>query len=322
MKTKKSLVITALSLATALAILSPSAFAAQPIPLNLQMGGIITNAGNQHYVISSGYHAAAGMVGDVPLSSAQAKYSLDASVVGLSTFGTASLDLKAGSQSLHADIFIIDEMPAAVFPLDSAFGNCVTNCNSEIPLMFLGFASITIPGASPFILPVGIESAYWNPFGGPIVITSLESDTPFLTLLVTYNVATIDWTGVQLQGILGGAFGSEGVTGYYILTSNSHENLVVGNEQDSGTIAFAGIAVNALNAAGSYSGTTKFSLAGSVDCSTLTGLPEGTCTATGATSNGVFHMNGATGLKLIGSFSTMWSVPSLTTITTVSANVV
>lgn len=323
MRTKKSLAVTALSLATALAIISPSAFAAAPTQINLGMAGIITNAGSQNYVIQSGYHEVAGIVNGVPLSSAQAKYSVEASVVGLTTSGFGSIELRAGSQSLQAQILIVDEIPASVFPLASNGDSCTIGCNSEVPLMFVGVAAITMSDGTAMTLPIAIESAYWNPFGGPIVISTLEDPAnPFLTLIVTYNVATIDWSGVQLQGVVGGTYGSEGVSGVYGLVSNSHENLVAGNEHDSGQIGFAYMSDPALNAAGTYSGNTKFNLAGSMDCSGVTGLPEGTCTSTGATSSGVFNMLGATGLKITGSFTTIWSVPSITATTSVSARAI
>ena len=324
MRTKKSLAITALSLATALAILSPSALAATQTTLNLGMGGIITNAGNQHYVVSGGI-LDYGILGGNEIAPESISFSVNSQVSGLNTHGSGSLSVPMGSGALTASIVINGEVAAGVFPIDiTTFANCDPStqaCTSEIPAMFTGFATIHVPGQNkPIQLPIGIESPYWNPLGGMIFITSLESLTsPTLFLLVNYTSATIDWTGVQLQGMVTGTYGAGSVNGYYSLVSNSHEDLMLGTEQDSGLIAFFGMSEPLLNTHGTYSGSTSFDFTGAYDCSTMFQFPDGTCTATGATSIGNFQMVGTHGVKITGSFDTFWSVPSLTTTTSVSA---
>ncbi len=321
MKTKKSLSLALLSTVTAIFLLSPGVAAASPQPLNMNIQGMIVGAGSQQYAIAGShlvYGSFAGQAISGPIS-----YRVDANVSGLQTSGSASITLGSGPQQMKVSIQISDEIPAAVFPLNPDFSNCVSGCTSEIPVLFTGIATITTHGSSqPTVLPIGIESAYWNPFGGPIVITSLDSPTnPTLLLIVTYNTATIDWSQVQLQGIVSGTFGSNAIFGGYATLTNSHENLVAGTEQDSGQIFLIGMSDSSLSAQGRLSGTTSFTLAGSQDCSSAFGLPEGTCTSTGATSSGHFQMTSTGGNKIVGSFNTAWSVPSLFTTTTAIAQV-
>ena len=132
----------------------------------------------------------------------------------------------------------------------------------------------------------------------------------------------------KITVILGGTFGAEPVGGYYTTVSNSQENLVVGTEQDSHLISFVGMSDPTLNAKGTFTGSTTFSLDGSFDCANpssplyFPGLPEGTCTATGATSLGTFQMTGGHGAHITGAFATQWSTPSLFTYTVVQGTVV
>jgi hypothetical protein len=72
-----------------------------------------------------------------------------------------------------------------------------------------------------------------------------------------------------------------------------------------------------LNAKGGFFGHTTFTLAGSFDCATDFELPPKTCTATGATSDGSFWMLGGKNSLISGTYHTVWSVPSLFTMTTV-----
>ena len=322
MKTTKTASLALLATFATVMLLTPSVMAATNTPLNLTENGIITNAGSQAYVLQGG-QLVYGVIAGQQLGPEGISFSVNAKVAGLGTSGSGSLSFAAGSESVSASIVINGEIQAQAFPLSASSGYtaCTVGCHSQVPLLFTGIATITGAGR-PMILPVGIESAYWNPFGGPIVITSLDSQTnPTLLLVVTYNVATINWSRVQLQGIASGTFGAQSVSGSYVTTTNSFENLVTGIEQDSGKIAFTGMSVPSLDAVGTLQGTTTFNLVGSIDCSPLTGLPEGTCTATGASSLGTFQMSGLHGLSISGSYSTVWSVPSLFTTTTVVATV-
>lgn len=322
-------------------------------PLTLGLGGLVTNAGTQHYELSGGKLVSGSFMGN-PLSAGHLGFSLDATVQGFSISGEGSLKLSTGSgENGHHDghdgsnlnngnnggdenngnggislqISITGAVPAAIFPLTST-GNCVISsgtCNSEIPLLFTGVATFDSGnGGAPGPLPIGIESAYWSPFHGPIVITSLDDPiNPTLFLVVTYDEATIHWSGVQLQGEILGTFGTESVSGGFVQTTDSFENLVTGHEFDRGTIAFA-MSDPALTSQGFFIGHSSFDLTNSFDCTQpplSLPLPPGTCTATGLTSDGFFHMENSQDATISGSYHTVWTVPALSTTTTVSASV-
>ena len=320
MKTKKSISLALLSVAAVLLLFSPTALAATSTPLNLGIGGIITNAGSQVYSFRGG--AASGEVLGNPLKTgASVNYHFAATVSGLTTSGSGHITVPAsaytgGHGAIVVSIQINSQTPAAVFPLDSSGNNCVEGCTSEIPLVFEGTATISNQGQSVTV-PVTVESPYWNPFGGPIFIAT---DDGSLYLIVNYDSASILWTGVVLQGLIQGTYGTSVVTGQYQTTSTSFENLKAGTETDAGIMVFAGMSVPSLNAVGGFTGKTTIPTAGSFDCSPYLGLPEGTCTATGANSNGSFLLIGQ-GSVIKGSYSTTWSIPSLTTTTLATASV-
>ena len=311
------------------------------VPLSLTLQGQITNAGSQFYSFGGG-QLVEGSVFGTNLSPGHLNFNLFASVHGLSVSGRGSLVLST-SQGGHSDhdhdpgtglsaqIYINGAVPAAIFPITvtslTSYASCdptSQHCNSEIPILFTGVATIMSDGAHHAQqIPIAVESPYWSPFGGPIVITSLDSSTnPTIFLVVSYDTASIQWMGVQLQGMIAGTFGTEGVTGSYGQVVNSQENLVAGAEIDGGTIAFVGMSDPVLNAHGFLFGHTGFSLAGSFDCSSEFGLPEGTCTATGATSDGSFSMIGSQVVFVSGTYHTVWSVPSLFTQTIVLGAVI
>ena len=290
--------------------------------LSLTLQGMITNAGSQSYSIGGGKLILGSLFGQ-ELTSTRVSFSVVAAVHGLqSASGFGSLQVGSG---FSARISITGAIPAAIFPITvisaKSYSNCdpqAQKCNSEIPLFFTGVATVQSKGGSSTHIPIAIESPYWSPLGGPIVITSLDSPTdPSIFLVVSYSSATILWSGVQLQGGVAGAFGSGSVTGAYSQTVNSWENLVSASESDYGTIAFVGMSNPVLNAKGAFVGHTTFSLKDSFDCSSQFELPEGTCTATGATSDGSFWMIGGQSSLISGTYHTDWSVPSLFTVTTV-----
>jgi len=127
---------------------------------------------------------------------------------------------------------------------------------------------------------------------------------------------------VQVEGQFGGTVGQTSVSGDYASLSNSFENLVSGSEQDAGTVTFANTSGPMPDSSGPLLGSTMISLAGSYSCAApLSALPEGTCLATGATSSGTFFAFGGAGVVVSGAYSTVWSVPSLTTTTTVTGSV-
>jgi len=283
---------------------------------------MIMNAGNQNYAFGGGHLVQGSLFGNA-IPPAKVSFDIDAAVHGLQSVSGWGF-LQVGGFS--ARISITGAIPAAIFPITvtspTTFSNCdptTQTCNSEIPLFFTGIATVQSKlGSSPAQIPIAIESPYWNPFGGPIVITSLDSAKhPSIFLVVSYDSATIYWAGVQLQGEISGSLGTESVAGSYGQTVTSWENLVSASESDWGSIAFVGMTDPILNANGGLLGHTTFSLAGSFDCAPEFGLPEGTCTATGATSDGSFWMVAGHSSLIRGTYHTVWSVPSLFTMTTV-----
>jgi len=292
------------------------------VPLNLGLAGLITSAGNQQYGLFGG-QLVDGIVNGQPVSPGPISFSLNAEVHGLSVGGRGSLNVNG----FNAWITINSAIPAAIFPLSATGDNCDPTsgtCNSEIPLLFTGTAYINSGDGDPVQVPIGIESAYWDPLGGPIVITSLDPSGFTFSFVVTYSAATITWSGVQLQGAFQGTLGNEPVSGLYNQVTFSQENLLKGTESDFGSIVFAGATDPSLDARGFFFGHTAFTAAGGMDCSAPPfdfPLPEGTCLATGATSNGSFYMSGGQGTFIHGTYATIWSVPSLFTQTTVIASV-
>jgi hypothetical protein len=294
----------------------------QSVPLTLGLAGLITNAGDQQYELGGGY-LVSGQVNGQPVSPGPIRLELDARVHQLSVSGEGTLQLSRG---FNARITIDGAIPAAIFPLSPTLANCdptSETCNSEIPLIFTGSASVNTGRGDSVHVPIGIESAYWDPLGRPIVISSLGTGGFTFSFVVTYNVATITWTGVQLQGGFEGTLGNEPVAGAYNQVTFSHENLLKGTEQDFGTIAFAYATDPSLDGHGLFFGHTSFTAKGGMDCSMPPfnfPLPEGTCLATGATSDGSFFMSGGQGAFILGVYVTIWSVPSLFTQTSVLAS--
>jgi hypothetical protein len=338
MKTMKKASLALLSSIAALLIFSPAALAASSSqPLNLTVNGIITNAGSQIYSFSGGTVAAPGNVGpDVLSPGTSINFQVSAFVRQLNTNGHGSISDGKSTVS----ITINGENPAAVFPLDPTGNNCASNCNSQIPFAFTGMAVISSQGQGqggwgqgddegqqgnqPTGVPILIESPYWNPGGAPILIVSLDSPTtPSIFLIVSYSHATIDWFGVTVSGTVSGTLGGYTglVQGAYSSVTISHEDLVAGVEHDAGTISFSSMTPSSLNANGFLGGTTNIANPGA-DCSSFFGMPTGSgiCLLTGATSSGSFYMFGHGG-SIKGTYSTVWSTPSLFTTTTVAATV-
>jgi hypothetical protein len=337
MKTSKTVTLAVLSAMSALIILSPTALAATTTPMVMGGGGIIVNAGTQSYSFSGGAVAQGEVLGNLINPGAHINFHVSALVSGLSTSGSGQITIPAsgvsgGHGAVVVQIQISGENAAAVFPLNQDGSSCTTLCTSEIPILFTGEATISSTGHS-FSVPIAIESPYWNPFGGPIVITSEESNTPALFLVATYNSANINWNQVVLQGQVFGSYGLEQVSGYYTTITNSNENLFAGKEVDSGQIAFVGMTDTSLNGAGTLKGSTTIPAiqlgVNAFDCTSAYALAlgiswpfgPGTCTLTGASSGGSFHMSLANGAHLSGAYQTSWSVPSLTTGTSFTATV-
>jgi len=291
------------------------------VPLTLGLEGLITNAGNQAYWLGGG-QLVSGVINGEPVSPGHMNFGLTARVHNLAVNGWGFLELSG----FNAQITINGAIPAAIFPLSPDGSNCDPTsgaCNSEIPLYFTGMAFVNTGNGDPVQVPIGIESAYWDPLGNPIVITSLEPGGFTFSFVVAYSSATITWSGVQLQGGFEGTLGNEPVSGAYSQVTFSQENLLRGTESDFGTIAFADASDASIDGQGHFFGHTTFTAAGGVDCSMPPfnfPVPEGYCLATGATSNGSFSMTVGHGAFILGTYQTIWSVPSLFTTTTVIAS--
>jgi len=322
-----------------LLVASPAAAAASsttnehqggPTNLTLGLAGEITGAGSQHYELDGG-QLVSGTVEGQSVSPGRISFDIGAQVHDLTVSGQGSLQLSNG---FRARITINDAIPAAFFPL-GCDPTVAGACDSEIPLVFTGMASVQTGKGDPIEVPIGIESAYWDPLGLPIVVASLNTVGFTFSLVVSYNMATINWTGVQLDGGFEGYLGAEPVTGLYHQVTYSEENLLKGTEFDSGSITFYGASDNTLNGNGFFFGHTSFTLAGELPCtevfppsSPIYELPTSVyttilsnCIATGATSYGAFFMAGGEGSFIFGVYETVWSVPSIGTETTVIASV-
>jgi hypothetical protein len=163
-------------------------------------------------------------------------------------------------------------------------------------------------------LPMQFESAFLNPFGGPIFLASSGGE---IFVVSTYSEARVTWTGTQLGGAVAGSLAGNPVAGSFGMTVNAVEDLKNGVEEDQGTIAFLGMSDPSLNAAGQFEGSSIIP-AGS-DCSAAFGLPPGTCQLTGFSSQGEFSQSAALGGSIHGEYSTQWTVPAVAFTSTVSA---
>jgi hypothetical protein len=285
--------------------------------LNIQNGGII-NAGPQKWTMSGGVLGAALDTASPVLAAAtwtSVSYSMSANVNGLTSSGTFGLHLlgttAAGQRiAVRVHTTINESIPAVCFPSYSVTGVCATGDTSEIPAYFIanGYLRIeTGTNLSPkYEVTLVIEDAALNPFGAPIVITSMDGS--FL-VVATYSHAKTVWQGVQTGGTLTGTLGSTPVTGSFIQNIRTVEDYVTGNSTDSGQISLVGMTPSYLDAKGHFQGTSTIPTTGMVDCSPP-GLP-GTCTETGYSSTGTFSMD-PNGVRLSGNYAVMWPEPSIT----------
>ncbi|MDA4121358.1 MAG: hypothetical protein OK404_03000 [Thaumarchaeota archaeon] len=317
--------------------------------LSLALNGVILDAGTGDYSHQGGEVVAASLLGTpVDPSNAQMDYSLQAHVVGLSVFGSAQFDLSVNwnngsSSNVHGDAVIGDMVPAEMFPT-----GCTTpgvDCFSAIPGFFLGFAAVTVTTCqahhdnsdgqssdssgdghdhrhgsdcatvAQMTLPMQFESAFLNPFGGPIFLASAGGE---IFVVSTYSEARVTWTGTQLGGVAAGSLAGNPVAGQFAMSVNAVEDLKNGNEIDRGTIAFLGMSDPSLNAAGKLDG--RSTIPPGADCSAAFGLPPGTCQLTGFSSDGHFRMSTDLGGSIKGDYHTDWTVPAVAFSSTVSGS--
>lgn len=302
-------------------------------PLSLIMTGGISAAGDQQYMLAQdGQLVYASIFGvQVEPASSSLHYSLVAYVHGLSATGQANIHLVASSPDgqkvrLDGTVAINGMVPAEVFT------------SGAIPSAFLGFLRgiVTTGGKSqPIALGVSLESPFINPFGGPIVVTTLDASSS-IVLVTDYHFATIHYSNVKVLTLsVTGTLGSSAVTaGSATLTTRATEDLVAGTESETGTISFTGMNPSLLNSFGQYSGSSIIPSGSqctstygfypcTFDCTSylptlmgassldISGLPTGLCTLTGFISSGSFHSVGAH-VVIRGTYTTVWDIPAVT----------
>ena len=293
--------------------------------MSLNLTGGVADAGNQYYTLSGGSVVFASVQGHlVDPSTAVLHYTMSADVHGFSTNGGSTLSLSGtldngSSFSIRAAAAIV----SSAYSMDLPVGcpDLGQTCTSQIPALFAGESFVAISNGegsqAVTVMPVMIESAYDNPFGGPIIISFGTSGQ--ITIGAMYTTATIQWSNVLLAGTVSGTYGTQSVAGQFTMRVNSFENLVSGTETDHGTIALQLVAgsTTPLNLHGQMVGTSIIPASGAQDCSALTGVPN-TCAMTGLQSNGHLRLQGDH-VQLVGTYETMWSTPAVGFQSTVTA---
>lgn len=308
-------------------------------PLSLSIEGGVASAGTQHYIIQqSGHVIMASLDGSslVTSQSTQLNYYLDATVVGTSVSGYANFMLTThmtggGTVEISGNGPIMSMSAAACLPKydqPNSDGSCPSDDTSEVPAFFMGVVTLQVTigtqQQSKSDVPMLFESAYLNPFGGPIVLGTADS---FSTLLImtTYNRATVDWSNVVDAGSVTGTLGSTTVSGNFMQVAQEHENLVTGMAQDKGIMTFSGMSTSSLDTSVMYVGRSYTPTSGSLDCSASLEFPStpSICTNFGFESTGSFHTNnpGQQPFQISGSYQTTWMVPAFAFGGTISATV-
>jgi len=290
---------------------SAAAYSTSSQSVSLSLAGGVVSPGVQSYSIRGGQLAEAWILGS-PVSpwNSYLQYSLNAVVSGLTVTGTASFFIM--NQTSHwsptevKGTIVLDAMtPAVFFPLGCTPG---VSCTSEIPALFNGTGTVTFysgGSATTLSLNMGFESAYLNPFGGPIFFASSGGE---IIVVAGYSQARIQWTDVQMGGVAVGTFGGSPVSGAFGMLVNSSEDLRSGFEVDQGVISFFGMSNSALDGVGAFFGHSIIPSGSAVACP---GFPPGTCNLTGLQSSGFFSMTTASGGSILGQYSTTWATPAV-----------
>jgi hypothetical protein len=293
------------------------------------MSGAILDAGTSFYSHKGGQLVSAAILGTpVDLSNSEIEYSLDATISGLTASGAASFKLETDSPGgFHTfttgSASIVGMLPAEQFPLGCTLG---VDCTSAIPGAFLGAADIKIVTchgdmedgqcgtAQEFVSPMTFESAFLNPFGGPIF---MATDGGEVFIVADYTAARVTWTGIQLGGTVSGSLAGSPVSGLFAMNVAAVEDLKGGSEVDSGSIMFVGMSDPTLNAAGQFTGLSI--IPAGTPCPASIPFPPGTCQLTGFTSSGDFSQTTALGHAIAGHYNTVWIVPAVAFSSTISA---
>lgn len=338
-------VIASLSIAFLLA--TPVFAVSKPSNLNLVLAGTFVDIGSQRLQQSGGMLVGLSIFGStLNPTTAQIQYKIDASVRGTMVSGNAHFSVigktTAGEDvSISGDAALTGMVPAFGTPLPtpltpaSDLNSCMLTltCTSQVPAYLTGIASveITTSGQSDtngnsydgdksnsntntgtdtkLSVLMLFESAYMNPFGGPISITTAADSS--IVIVATYTKAISHWENVVTGGAI---FDNTGEVGAFSIMASLTEGLLAATEQDTGTIALSSQSFSYLNAAGEFKGTSTIPTAGSFDCSsTIGGLPlPGTCTATGSISEGKLSVVSTDGKsKIKGAYFTEWTVPAV-----------
>ncbi len=309
---------------------SPALAASPPSNLSLTMSGAILDSGSQNYSHFGG-NLVAAVIGGVPVDpkSSVLHFSLQATIAELTVSGSASFSLvskgPAGTQLVVQGSAPIDGMIAAEsFPLGCTPG---VDCTSGIPGVFTGTANVQVlqchgssnSGSCATLLqesvPMSFESAFLNPFGGPIFMATADNA---VFIEAGYSQARVSWGAIQLGGEFEGSLGGTPVSGEFLMTVSAAEDLAAGYELDHGTISF--LSDNpAVAASGTFVG--RSTIPSGTACPPELGFPPGTCQITGFNSAGVFAQTNSLGGSIFGKYVTDWLAPAVAFTTTVSATV-
>ncbi len=279
-----------------------------PQRLSLGIQGIIADAGNQSWAIKDGILVGAQLGQESVPGGSIFDYSFSANVVGLSASGELELmlggtSLDGQSINLAADGIVVGMIPSICFPSyqpPDSNGNCQSTDRSAIPALFevASFVNETLGAITTHSQTLLlVEAPILNPFGGPIVISSIDGS---MSIVTTYKHATATWRNVELIGTLDGVVtdGENGnsqlhaVDGMFNQTVNANENFVSGIEEERGSLSFVGMSPSYLDMKGFFRGFSEVPKDGGIDCSVALGLPEGTCVETGLHSAGIFTLEG------------------------------
>ncbi len=309
---------------------SPALAASPKGNLSLTLTGAILDSGSQSYYHTGGQLVSAFVLGQpVAPPNTVLHYSLQATINGLVVDGSAEFSLVAternGTHLVVTGSAPIDGMMAAEqFPL-----GCPGTgpCNSAIPGVFTGVAEVEVQlchGADDSgnctdlleeSVPMLFESAFLNPFGGPIFMATSDD---LVAIVATYSQSRVTWAGIQLGGIVSGSLAGSPVSGEFAMTVSATEDLRAGYELDHGTIAFSTNNA-AVTAVGTFVG--RSTIPAGEACPTEMGFPPGTCQITGFSSAGVFSQTNSLGGSVLGKYSTLWMAPAVAFDSMVTATV-
>lgn len=327
--------------------------------LTMNIEGSVASAGNQRYFIHQNGPALEAAIGGDPLVTSQLSYTLYANQQGLSTSGFAIFRLtgmgaSGTSYSVSGKIQLSSSIVGACLP-SFTMGSCASTDTSEVPAAFTGAGSVQFAtptnsgnnnrqgndngfgngnghgygdsysgsGNSPTGMTevMAFQSAYFNPFGDAITITSADSS---IIIVTNYTQATIDWTNVIDAGLFTGSVGTTPISGVFTQVATEHENLVAGTARDTGIITLSNVMntassseISYLEATGGYVGTSIIPTTGATSCGP-------TCTSTGFQDQGSFTLSSGQGhdrVSIRGSYVTGWSVPAFGFVSSVNGAV-